>query len=392
MKKVFLSLSLVAILALPSVSFGQNVADLQTRIAELTKLIQQLQAQLLTIQSGGSQWCHTFNTNLRIGDSGSEVDALKTALAKENLGALANQSEFNEEMASLVSGFQEKYRSEILTPNRLQRGTGYVGPSTRKKLNQLYGCGGNIVQPQAIKVISPNGGERWYQDNIYTISWSGGKGRIGVELIDISGAHRGWITNDVTLMSSISWKSDYVFEYGPTVQIPVSPGSYKVRVGTLDELNLCGSAIKYPCRFITSDISDNPFTLLPAEKPIKITSPAVGAKYSYSGFDLKWEIAPGAKEQIKNVLIYAYSDHSFCYSYHFDTPGLPDKSENTPCGKDVRLLKYAIPAESGIYHVNINPGCTPEMKVWLRVEDEYGKFPPDTLGPVLLEGGACGPG
>ena len=36
-----------------------------------------------------------------------------------------------------VRAFQEKYASEILTPNGLRRGTGVVGPSTLAKINQL---------------------------------------------------------------------------------------------------------------------------------------------------------------------------------------------------------------------------------------------------------------
>jgi hypothetical protein len=43
-------------------------------------------------------------------------------------------------MAAAVTGFQEKYRSEILDPIGLAHGTGYVGARTRVKLNALYGC------------------------------------------------------------------------------------------------------------------------------------------------------------------------------------------------------------------------------------------------------------
>ena len=38
-----------------------------------------------------------------------------------------------------VIRFQEKYSSEILSPQGLSRGTGIVDSPTRKKLNELYG-------------------------------------------------------------------------------------------------------------------------------------------------------------------------------------------------------------------------------------------------------------
>ena len=122
---------------------AQTVTDLQTQIQQLMAQIAALQQRLAQLQGATTTWCHNFNVNLKIGDSGTEVKALRTALTKEGfsgLEAMGGAYQFDERLASAVVGFQEKYVSEILTPWRLVRGTGYVGPSTRAKLNKLYGC------------------------------------------------------------------------------------------------------------------------------------------------------------------------------------------------------------------------------------------------------------
>lgn len=159
MKKYLLIVSfLVAvILILPNVSLAQtgggssvlgapSVADLQAQIAALLAQIQALQAQMS--QQQPQQWCYNFKYNLNAQSRGKEVSQLQTALEKEGFEIdayeKANQI-FDESTASAVSGFQEKYRDEILTPNKLKYATGFVGKSTRAKLNSLYGCG--VIRP-----------------------------------------------------------------------------------------------------------------------------------------------------------------------------------------------------------------------------------------------------
>ncbi|OGZ54375.1 MAG: hypothetical protein A3B25_01780 [Candidatus Ryanbacteria bacterium RIFCSPLOWO2_01_FULL_48_26] len=194
---VFSVVSLVSILAVPVSSFAVTssggagggggtavsansdiVAQLQAQIAALLAQVQQLQAQL-GAQQGQTPavFCHNWTNNLRVGDRGNAVDALVTALVRE--GFIPNPSneriygeDFNEQVASAVVGFQEKYASEILTPNGLSHGTGYVGASTRAKLNRLYGCG-QPTQP-SITVLSPNGGESWTKGTAQTIKWQDG--------------------------------------------------------------------------------------------------------------------------------------------------------------------------------------------------------------------------
>ena len=102
------------------------------------------------------EWCHTFNTNLKIGDKGAEVEGLRLALLKDQGSQTENFDDvFNEFVASWVTSFQEKYKDEVLTPVGLAHGTGYVGPATRKKLNALYGCGGGGNTGGVVEVSVP---------------------------------------------------------------------------------------------------------------------------------------------------------------------------------------------------------------------------------------------
>ena len=133
--------------AIPNVTKAACSAgnEITCQINALLDQIKALQAQIaqLQAQQGTTQWCHTFNTNLRLGDSGAEVLALDKALEKEGFSVNEQKDNppFAEPTASAVTGFQEKYASEILTPLGLKYGTGYFGPATRKKLNALYRCG-----------------------------------------------------------------------------------------------------------------------------------------------------------------------------------------------------------------------------------------------------------
>jgi len=194
MKKLILTSSVIAflgILALPAASQAATVAELQAMINALQAQIQQLQSQLTQIQGTTPTWCHTFwchtfNVNLKIGDRGSEVEALQTVLERQGFSISSdekNKKSFDESTASAVSGFQEKNKDEILTPLGLKFGTGFVGPSTRAKLNNLYGCGVSpIIAPippplclPVITVLSPNGGERWDIGKTYQIKWNIGR-------------------------------------------------------------------------------------------------------------------------------------------------------------------------------------------------------------------------
>ena len=140
MKNKILIMSAFAVLAVPCISFAetQSTAVLQQEIQSLLSQLSNLQAQLAAQQAGIS--CFSFKNNLSIGQSGVDVTNLQTVLQKD--GESVNTSvTFDEQTASAVSAFQEKYRNDILEPIGLSAGTGYVGSRTIAKLNALFKCG-----------------------------------------------------------------------------------------------------------------------------------------------------------------------------------------------------------------------------------------------------------
>ncbi|MGI6637371.1 MAG: peptidoglycan-binding domain-containing protein [Minisyncoccales bacterium] len=134
-----------------------TVDDLQAQIAELQELIATLQAQL----KGGSQVTTpgtvpavcagvSFNRNLSLGASGSDVKCLQallntdatTQVAASGAGSKGAETEyFGTLTRTAVIAFQNKYASEVLTPLGLTAGTGIVGVQTRVKLNAMLTAG-----------------------------------------------------------------------------------------------------------------------------------------------------------------------------------------------------------------------------------------------------------
>jgi len=87
---------------------------------------------------------HRWDVDLWRGITGlgikEDVIALQDALKYE--GCFPYQQKSTGWFAGLTYGavikFQEKYRKDILTPLGLSKGTGYVGPATRKQLNKIF--------------------------------------------------------------------------------------------------------------------------------------------------------------------------------------------------------------------------------------------------------------
>lgn len=122
----------------------QTQAQLQAQITALLAQIQQLQAQV-AVQYGTASSI-TLTRNLSLGMTGSDVKALQqflnsdpaTAVALSGVGSKGNETTyFGPATQAAVIKFQNKYKSEVLTPAGLAYGNGYVGPMTRAKINAL---------------------------------------------------------------------------------------------------------------------------------------------------------------------------------------------------------------------------------------------------------------
>lgn len=120
------------------------IAQLKAEIADLSAQLDKLQGQhptsLTTTATSTATWCYNFTKNLNNGFKDAEVTALQEALIKENLFFIKTTGYFGDITKQAVIKFQEKYAKDILAPYGLVNGTGVVGPSTIKKLDNLYSC------------------------------------------------------------------------------------------------------------------------------------------------------------------------------------------------------------------------------------------------------------
>ncbi len=102
-----------------------------------------------------------FYRSLSLGDTGEDVLILQKVLNRDpetlitnaGVGSLGHEGRyFGQLTRQAVIRFQNKYKEEILVPNGLVVGTGYVGPSTLSKMSQLMIAGSSNI----IGEVNPN--------------------------------------------------------------------------------------------------------------------------------------------------------------------------------------------------------------------------------------------
>ncbi|MFA6375906.1 MAG: hypothetical protein WCX69_00695 [Candidatus Paceibacterota bacterium] len=172
-KKLFASVIAMAM----AVTVVPGLSQAETATAtDLAAQIQQLQAQLAGLQGQlGNETTSTgtpgsgltttnypacagvtFTRNLTLGSTGNDVKCLQQILnanptfqvAFEGVGSAGNETTyFGGLTKNAVVKFQDTYAAEILTPVGLTGGTGFVGASTRVKLNAMLSAGPVIVTP-----------------------------------------------------------------------------------------------------------------------------------------------------------------------------------------------------------------------------------------------------
>jgi len=127
-----------------------TIKELKSEIARISVLISQLQVQLVEFGEiptyEGIPSGFTFQSNLKFGAINEDVRYLQiilnsvsdTKLAESGVGSPGHETNyFGPLTKAAVIKFQEKYIEDILTPWELTKGTGFVGKTTRTKLNEL---------------------------------------------------------------------------------------------------------------------------------------------------------------------------------------------------------------------------------------------------------------
>lgn len=233
-----------------------------------------LQAEVIENQGAGAGWCHDFNSTLSVGAEGSDVEALHNVLEKEGFAIDPEEKsngKFDGSTASAVSGFQEKYKDEILTPLNFKYPTGFVGKATRTKLNQFYGC------VKSLRLVYPNGAEKLVTKKTYNITWES----TGIEKVSISILNGRDFSNGLKLGSFSASEGKYLWTIPPDF-IDSRKVSNGWRSG--DEFKISLTEERADGSVGTEDRSDNYFIITNAGVDNTCTDSDGGQNYTLKGY------------------------------------------------------------------------------------------------------------
>jgi len=163
-KRTLLYISIIALGFSPLVISAVETTSIEStgalfeQLNELLAQVESLQAQLASI----SQNSEEISRNLKLGDKGEDVKSLqiflnsdkKTQIADSGPGSPGEETTyFGPLTKNAVIALQELYTKDILAPVGLSSGTGYVGPSTRAKLNNLVNAKDEIKEVAVVEEI-----------------------------------------------------------------------------------------------------------------------------------------------------------------------------------------------------------------------------------------------
>jgi peptidoglycan hydrolase-like protein with peptidoglycan-binding domain len=120
---------------------GSNQNDNKDLMQQLLDKIAALKQEIANLSGGGTETCQLLNNNLYFGMmNNSDVKCLQKFLKNQGASIYPEglvTGNFASKTKSAVIRFQEKYAVDILKPSGLLKGTGYVGPATRQKINKI---------------------------------------------------------------------------------------------------------------------------------------------------------------------------------------------------------------------------------------------------------------
>jgi hypothetical protein len=189
--------------------------------------------------------------------------------------------------AHAVSVFQQKYKSDILTPQGFTQPTGIFDRLTREKMNKLYGCSQNA----SLSITSPTSSSATFQPGrTMEIKWNT-TGTVRYVKIEVyRGSTKTVLTNYTSNRGSYLWRIPY----------NQTTGDYEVRVSNVDNSSIKASA---PFKIGSGTSSSS----------ISITSPDENeVLHPGESFDIEWR-APNVSslriQYSKNDVVYSIDNY-----------------------------------------------------------------------------------